>query len=386
MSHLAFKSTEKVSYIKTSKLTTEFESSDRTSESTSESTSDHTSEEIDWDCFKQWKEFDDSDEEKKGEDYIKKSDIKTDIYSCKSCKATALVYKDGSNICSKCGVVQNKEYSSEAEYRFYGENDNKGSNPERVGMPTSDFFPESSLGSMMGNRGMDACFRKLAQCNSWNSMPYKEHSLWEVCKNIATIAKMHDLPNIIVERAKDIYRKIREINISRGTNRKALEAACLSMACKDEGVPRSNKEIAAMFKLKTSDMTRGIKKFRDVWRRCNVSEYEKINFDSSNPLHYIERFCSNLMLGDDIRYIAEYVAVRAMQMGLVNDNTSPSIAAGAIYITCLSLKKPISKTAISEKCLVSTVTLIKIGNNKLMPYKANLLPTSVKEKYGIKSD
>jgi len=337
-----------------------------------------TTEEIDWDCFKQFKEFDESEESSR-----ETIEEKTDIYTCTHCKEMALVYKDGSHICTKCGVVQKKEYSEEAEYRFYGENDNKGSNPERVGMPTSDLFPESSLGSIMSSKHMDACFRKLAQCNSWNAMPYKERSLWRVCSNIASIAKMHGLPNIIVERAKDIYRKIREINISRGINRKALEAACVSMACKDENVPRSNKEIASMFNLKTADMTRGIKKFREVWRRCNVSEFEAINFDSSNPLHYIERFCSNLMLNDDIRYIAEFVAVRAIQLGLVNDNTSPSIAAGSIYIVCVCLKKPISKSVISEKCLVSTVTLIKIGHNKLMPSRVNLFPKVIKEKFNI---
>ena len=69
------------------------------------------------------------------------------------------------------------------------------------------------------------------------------------------------------------------------------------MACKKEKVPRSTKEIAAIFNIDIQDMTKGCKKFKEIFRLNNI-EITKNN--SSNPLDYIERFCSNLQILDDV--------------------------------------------------------------------------------------
>ena len=54
------------------------------------------------------------------------------------------MYQSGVHICTRCGEIQSKRLSHEAECRFYGDNDNKNSNPERVGLPTNYMLPESS--------------------------------------------------------------------------------------------------------------------------------------------------------------------------------------------------------------------------------------------------
>ena len=87
-------------------------------------------------------------------------------------------YQDGQHVCSNCGLVQQKKLSHEAEYRFYGDSDNKSNNPERVGLPSYYMLPESSLGTMITHRSFDKqSIKRMVQYNTWSQMPYKERSL-----------------------------------------------------------------------------------------------------------------------------------------------------------------------------------------------------------------
>ena len=108
------------------------------------------------------------------------------------------------------------------------------------------------------------------------------------------------------KRAKEFYNTIRDVNISRGDNRDGIIAACVYFACRDENVPRSTKEIAGYFDIKLQDMTRGIKKFRENWRLANPNNTDDIfKSESSNPIDFIERYCSNLPIETNIKHISE---------------------------------------------------------------------------------
>jgi|TARA_B110000971_G_scaffold220748_1_gene265304 transcription initiation factor TFIIB len=316
----------------------------------------------------------------------KPSELNEDLqeeYGCSNCKTFTLMYKDGQHICGVCGIVQHKRLSHEAEYRFYGDSDNKSSNPERVGLPTNYMLPESSLGTLIKHRAYDNnSIKRMVQYNSWHQMPYKERSLYKICCRIANRSKMNGLPTIIIERAKEFYNTIRDVNISRGDNRDGIIAACVYFACKDENVPRSSKEIAGYFNIKLQDMTRGIKKFRDNWRLANNTD-DILKSDSSNPIDFIERYCSNLPIDVNIKHISEFIAIKSIFCNLVNDNTSPSIAAGAIFLACTVTNQNITKKQVAEACKTSEVTISKCFK-KLNNRKLDLLPKQIKLDYNIK--
>jgi len=304
---------------------------------------------------------------------FKDSSIKnntTNINLCEHCNTNSLVYQDGTYYCSICGIYQNKTLSQDVE-RYYGELDNKSSNPERLGMPTNVLLPESSLGSLI-SMNSSISFKKMIQYNIWNSMPYKERSQLKVFTEIASKAKLQGIPKIIVEQAKTYYKVISENSIHRGSNRSGLIAACMYMACQKENVPRSTKEVASLFKINIQDMTKGCKKFKEIFRLNNI-EIVKIN--SSNPLDYIDRFCSNLQLSDDIKYVCEFVAIKSLssQHNIVEDNTSPSIAAGTIFLVVNLLNYLITKKNVAQACKISEVTISKCYK-KLYKYKLELLP------------
>ena len=311
---------------------------------------------------------------------LNKSDV-LDDYCCIECNSYQLIYEDGGLSCVKCGIKQPKKLSQEAEYRFYGNSDNRSCNPERVGMPTNSLLPETSMGSLIQQRHFDnSAMKRMVQYNSWNQMPYKERSLYKICCRINNRSTRAGLPPIIIDRAKELYSIVKEVNISRGDNRDGLIAACVWIACKDIGVPRSSKEIAEIFDIKLQDMTKGIKFFRENWRLASNSD--NINNDSSNPLNYIERYCSPLPITPEIKYIAEFIAVKSIIENLVDDNTAPSIAAGSIFLASIICGNNVSKKQVAESCKTSEVTISKCYK-KLNEVKKLLIPSVIKEKYNI---
>ena len=70
---------------------------------------------------------------------------------CPECHSDTLIEgASGQYECTSCGVLSGQVIDSGAEWRFYGSEDNKSSDPTRCGMPVNELLPESSLGSVVG--------------------------------------------------------------------------------------------------------------------------------------------------------------------------------------------------------------------------------------------
>lgn len=300
---------------------------------------------------------------------------------CSECKEESLVYEDGAYFCHLCGRFQEVRLNHDPEWRFYGDSDSKSSDPTRVGMPVNALLPESSLGTMISNKGKRSYeFDKMRQYHTWNTMPYRERSLYRIYERLQNKARLAGIPNYIIENAKLMYKKLSEAQISRGANRRGLMASCIYISCKMEGVPRSAKEIAAIYDLKVNEMTRGCKKFLEIMDLTKKRTDFVLN--SSTPMNFVKRFCSNLGLEEDVFHICEYVAYMTTKLDIVDENTPPSIAAGSIFLVVSLCNLPVSKKAVSKACKTSEVTISKCYK-KLHVHRMSLIPPSVIKRYGI---
>jgi transcription initiation factor TFIIB len=312
-------------------------------------------------------------------------DFEIDVYDetfCPHCGTEdALIIEEGCYECRFCGVKQDIKLNMEQEWRYYGDNDTKGSDPNRVGMPTNSLLPESSLGSIIGSKGGD--FSKLRQYHQYNIMPYKERSLWNTFTYIQNRCLQANIPGIIIEDAKTNYKMVSEQKISRGSNRKGIIANCVYFSCKKNNVPRSMKEIAEIFGINVSEMTKGKKKYEDIMYQQSKSTMTHIN--STNPFDYIDRFCSNLNIDLDIKHVCQFVVFEAMRLDVFDDNTPPSIAAGAIFLVTSVLKMRITKVQVHIATKISEVTISKCYK-KLNLHKDRLFPKGAIQKYSIVFD
>jgi len=283
-----------------------------------------------------------------------------------ACDCYEFEMEETDTVCMMCGTVQSKALDFGAEWRYYGCDDNKSTNPTRCGMPTSEFLPKSSLGTVIGTERTNKHFFEMARIRKyhmWNSMPYKERSLYNVINRLNTKASTGGISSSIIEDAKVMYKKLSEMKISRGDNRNGLIASSIYMSCKNNGVPRSAKEVANIFNINITTMTRGCKKFHEIM---------KMNVASTSPEDFIVRFCSKLNRPDVVE-LALYVVRAADYYSVVSENAPPSIAAGSIYFCSVVHDKGITKKDIAKACEISAVTINKCYK-KLAQYSEYLTP------------
>jgi len=277
----------------------------------------------------------------------------------------------GVTLCSEChNTVTN--IIDGPEWRFYGSNDTKSSDPTRCGMPVNGLLPESSVGTSISYRRSNYNMNKLRKYQQWNGMPYRERSLLKVFEEIARLCKEGDIPGIIIHEANSLYKIISSTKISRGSNRSGIIAACVYFSCKINGVPRSPNEIADIFNLTIPVMTRGCKKFQEIMQMNKVDINRIHSTDTINMDDFIDRFCSKLPLrADDIIQIKD-ISKMAQIYNLVNENTPPSMAAGCIYLYIKQEDIDIHKKDISSICKISEVTINKCFK-KLEPHVSKLI-------------
>ena len=295
---------------------------------------------------------------------------------CSSCNQFGLVTENNLMVCNLCGTIDRISFDTGAEWRYYGSDDNKYVDPTRCGLPTNELLPESSLGSVVSYKNNESYdMKKIRNYHSWNAMPYKERSLYNVFDSIQIRAINNGIPACIIDEAKIMYKSISETRISRGANRKGIIASCIYKACKLKNVPRSAKEIADIFQLNVRHMTKGCKKFDEIMN-INKKKQIPVSISNSDSNDFVHRFCSYLNIGEEIYSICDYVCKSAEKYYLVSENTPPSIAAGSIYLVCSILDINISKKDISTSCKISEVTISKCYK-KLFKYHNYLLPPTL---------
>jgi len=302
---------------------------------------------------------------------------KVDDSFCVQCNKYSLTNRKGQLVCISCGNIEGFNIDNGAEWRYYGSEDSKGSDPNRCGMPTNSLLPEFSLGSVIPfkcNESWD--MRKIRNYNTWIGSCYREKSLYNVFETMTIRAKSKGIPGCIIEDAKYKYKIISEAKISRGENRKGIIASCIYEACKENNSTRSTKEIAEIFRISSTSMTKGFKKYNEIMQTIDIEKKRVKEENISEPLDFINRFCSNLNLEHEILDICKYVCKQIEKYDLVSENTPTSKAAGSIYLVSYLFNLDLNKRDISTICLTSEVTISKCFT-KLIEYYIYLLPNEM---------
>lgn len=279
---------------------------------------------------------------------------------------------EGMVICKDCSNIVTNIIDG-PEWRFYGANDSKSSDPTRCGMPINQLLPESSVGSFVSTRGKRTkTMYKVRKYQQWGGMPYKERTLLKVFQDISRLCKEAHIPEMIIKEAHVLYKIVSTTKITRGSNRKGIIAACVYFSCKINCVPRSTNEIASIFSISGTIMTKGCKKFQEIMQLNKVDINRIHNTNTITMDDFIERFCSKLELSNEDITTIKHISYLSQVYNLVNDNTPPSMAAGCIYLYIRECDYDIHKKVISEICKISEVTINKCYK-KLEQHKDKLL-------------
>lgn len=267
------------------------------------------------------------------------------------------IFNEGISSCKICGEIISNIIDS-PEWRYYG-NIGKNNNQVRCGMPVNMLLPKSSMGTAISSKNRNENMNKVNMYQRWNSMPYKERSLYKVFNEIDTKCKQNNLPNIISTTAKSLYKIVSDIKISRGSNRRGIIAASVFYACKECNVPRSTNELSYIFDIDIKVMTKGCKNFTNILRLSSGNKKRVQSHKSINLHDFIERFSHRLNLNStNIEHILK-ISRLSQELGLINDNTPPAMASGCIFLYIKYYKLDVNKKEVSKVCKISEVTINK---------------------------
>lgn len=234
--------------------------------------------------------------------YEVKLDMESNIKRCKECKSIKIIEHAGHYVCQDCGIENELIIDQGQEWRFYGSDDSKGSDPSRCGMPTNELLPNSSIGSSVGFSNGDArAMKKIRIMNNWYNIPYRESSLLEAFNNITILCENAGINSYIIEEAKIMYKAVSEVKHSRRIKKEAMKAASVFLACEMKNVSRSVKEIASIFNIKDSKvMSRSIKSFEEIWQSINNRSENTENIENIQDHNYAISNINNISSNKDV--------------------------------------------------------------------------------------
>ena len=310
--------------------------------------------------------------------------IENDI--CSSCKTHLFIGDDGFLCCpnKKCGIIYKDNLDQSAEWRFYGADDNQGSDPTRCGMPINPLLQESSYScKVLCPTRTSYEMHKIKRYTDWQSMPYKEKSQYDEFQLITVISQNAGIPRMIIDDAMRFHKKISEAKTFRGLNRDGIIAASIYISCRVNNYPRTAKEIADIFNLDNTSATKGCKNalsiINDIEHENNQNE-GIIKLNKTTPLSFIERYCSKLNINNELTSLCKFIAHKIEKNNLIPENTPHSIAGGIIYFVSQICNLNIPKSTINNISKISEVTINKCYK-KLEQHKSELIPDIILKKY-----
>lgn len=284
-----------------------------------------------------------------------KKEIYSDIVFCNECKIPGIIYETNIWECEKCGQILDSLPEHLPEWRYYS-GDTK-SDPTRCSVAVNTLLPQSSKSTIMLSGPCSYNSRRTQRMHSWEAMPYNERCLNNIFQLISLRSSNGCILNNVTKLAQEYYAKISVLHVSRGEIRKGLIAACIYMACKKLGVPRTTQEIADMFKVTERCVTRGNKKFTELWILSGEKPIEYVA--NSQASEYIVRFCSKLDVNPKFLKTAKKITEICKKHDLLSQNTPVSIAAAAVFMAIQLLKINISRSKVSSITNTSEVTIAK---------------------------
>ena len=322
---------------------------------------------------------------------------------CPMCKSSFAVESSGTDlVCLCCGTIVDTPLEEGAEYRWFSSdsNNNGATDQSRCGFPVNHLMPESSLGTIILSNGKPSIMRQVIRNHMWNRGAYRELTLWSIFENLQIRASNAGISTAVLDEAKELFAQLTASIICRGhQQRDGILAACIWESLKRHGTSRLPRDIAAIFNIHTKQVTKGIKQFQHIFSIRKDSEMtdtytqpkiqkkvidipatetDDVSIARANQRRsiwqatktrittfddFIDLFLTNLsiprMYYSDLQHIVRHVCKKTEELGIVPENTPPSLTASVIALCCREMNIHLDIKEISRVCGISAVTIQK---------------------------
>ena len=305
---------------------------------------------------------------------------------CSQCKVQTTLVEDhaqGDLICTECGlVVESRTIDECSEWRTFSDSDKAGGDPSRTVGATNNMLSGGGLSTTIGRNPDGTYNHTLTRLHNREGNPDKV--LMAAFSQIGDMADRMAMNQTIKNGACELYKVVTSSHSTQGKSSVAMFAACLYIACRQEGKTRTFKEICgAAVGSTVKEIGRC---YRFIIRVCEGLDLQmQMNEQMITPELLTNRFCGNLGLANSefIRVCSSAIQkFREIKTGEGYSQKQPaSIAAAAIYLATNILdKKDIAN--VSQISAVSGMAEQTIRNSyvDMLPYLERLLPEAYNDR------
>jgi len=283
-------------------------------------------------------------------------------------------HRAGDMICSECGlVVGDRVIDVGSEWRTFS-NDKGGEDRSRVGGPENTLLGSSDLSTMIGPvlKG-SAGFGGMGGAEgttytNHRTVSSSDRALINAFRSISNMCDRINLPKTITDRANTLFKMVHDGRNLKGRANEAIASACLYIACRQEGVPRTFKEIVAVSTVSKKEIGRCFKL---------ILKAHDTNVEIITTGDFMHRFCGTLGLNKDVQKAATCIAKKAVDFDIVPGRSPISVAAAAIYMASQASDDKRSQKEIADIAGVADVT-IRQSYKLMLPRAVELFPEGFK--------
>ena len=285
----------------------------------------------------------------------------------------------GDQICSECGLVVGDRSPTAhsglytnvsprvidvgSEWRTFS-SDSGAEDKSRVGAAENTLLGSSDLSTMIGPGSRPGDYSAAMQYNTRRNVSSSDRTLLNAFRSIGSMADRINLTKTIVDRANNLFKMVHDGKNLKGRANEAVAAAVLYIACRQEGVPRTFKEIVAVSTVSKKEIGRCFK----LILKAHDTSVELITTGD-----FMSRFCGTLSLSRDVQKAATGIAKKAVDLDIVPGRSPISVAAAAIYMASQASDDKRTQREIADIAGVADVT-IRQSYKLMLPRAAELFP------------
>jgi transcription initiation factor TFIIB len=286
---------------------------------------------------------------------------------CSICKSNKIITdsESGELICSKCGqVISDKVEQEGPEWRNFDLLSPSGqmnsSSRSRVGMSTSLARHDMGLSTIIGRTDRDASGQKIdaamrSTMDRLRVWDYRtqihsatDRNLRNAFFKLDILKDRLGLSDSIVEKAAYIYRKAQERGLVRGRTISGVLAAAIYIACREIGVSRTLKDIAAYSNVKLKEVAKS-------YRLLCIELDLKVPI--VDPMKYIAKVANKANLSEKTKRQAAEIMNNITKREISTGKNPMGLAASVLYMSSIKTGENITQGDLSDAAGVTEVTL-----------------------------
>lgn len=293
------------------------------------------------------------------------------IVFCPDCREfppdLAEEFSSGDVVCRSCGlVIGSRIIDTRSEWRTFANDDQGGDDPSRVGGPQDEFVEGQQLATTVAFSDSKA-HKALSRTQNNTNQDKSQKGLMQAYKEIVSLCEAINMGTNVSNAAKHIFKLAEKKKFLKGKPQEAVIAGCIFVACRQNNVPRTFREIYNLTSVSKKEVGRVFKQLQSFLQKLNdegegltgLNTVTNFEHTAAGATDLVGRYVSALGFKKQtqITNIARKLAKKAGNINTLAGRSPLSVAAACIYMACHLVGEGRTSIPIAKQAGVSDGTV-----------------------------